>query len=215
MGASEGRGGRPKAAPQAHLARHVFLIGFMGAGKTTVSRRLSRMCGLASIDLDSYIERMADMPVSEIFATCGEAGFRSIETQALRAIAAMDEPMLVSCGGGVVVTPENVDIMKASGIVVHLRVDADEAASRISDTSSRPLFQDLAAARERLAERMPLYEAAGDASIDTAHRSVGAIAHELRRCLERRGVLEMHKERSDGRRDKERGASPCRQRASR
>lgn len=171
------------------LVRHVYLIGFMGAGKTTVSRRLSRMCGLASIDLDSYIERMADMPIPEIFAVSGEEGFRSIETQALRAIAAMEEPMLISCGGGVVTQPQNVGIMKESGLVVHLRVDADEAASRISDTSSRPLFQDLEAARARSAERMPLYEGASDVSIDTAHRSVGAIAHDLRRCLQRNGAL--------------------------
>ena len=141
--------------------------------------------------MDSYIERLAGMPIPQIFEESGEEGFRRMETQALRDIAAM-EPMVVSCGGGVVTRPENIALMSAHGTVVHLRVTADqaEAASRISDTSSRPLFQDLAAARARLEERLPAYEAAADLTIETGGRSVGAIAHEVRRALERRGVLE-------------------------
>ncbi len=182
---------RKKQSPRApqRLNRTVYLIGFMGAGKSTVARRLSRLCGLASIDIDSYIERLAGMPIAQIFAEDGEEAFRRIETQALRDIAAM-EPMVVSCGGGVVTRPENLAIMAEGGTVVHLRVTADQAAARISDTSSRPLFQDLAAARARLEERLPDYEAAADMTIETGERSVGAIAHDVRRALQRSGVME-------------------------
>ncbi|WP_251212780.1 shikimate kinase [Adlercreutzia murintestinalis] len=183
------RSGQSSPKRPHRLHRSVYLIGFMGAGKSTVARRLSRMCGLASIDMDSYIERLAGMPIPQIFEESGEEGFRRMETQALRDIAAM-EPMVVSCGGGVVTRPENIALMSAHGTVVHLRVTADQAAARISDTSSRPLFQDLAAARARLEERLPAYEAAADLTIETGGRSVGAIAHEVRRALERRGVLE-------------------------
>lgn len=171
------------------LARSVYLIGFMGAGKSTVSRRLSRMCGLASIDMDSYIERAAGKPISKIFEDEGEEGFRRAETEALRCIAQMGEPMLVSCGGGVVTRDENRAIMADTGMVVHLKVSADQAAARISDTSTRPLFQDLEAARARLEERLPAYEAAADLTIETGGRSVGAIAHDMRRALQRAGVL--------------------------
>lgn len=129
------------------------------------------------------------MPIAQIFAEDGEEAFRRIETQALRDIAAM-EPMVVSCGGGVVTRPENLAIMAEGGTVVHLRVTADQAAARISDTSSRPLFQDLAAARARLEERLPDYEAAADMTIETGERSVGAIAHDVRRALQRSGVME-------------------------
>lgn len=161
----------------------------MGAGKSTVARRLSRMCGLASIDMDSYIERIADKPIPQIFEEDGEEGFRRIESQALESIAVMETPMLVSCGGGVVVRPQNVGIMRDSGTVVHLKVSAEQAAARIGDPSTRPLFQDLAAARARLEERLPAYDAAADMTIDTAGRSVGAIAHDVRRALQRAGVM--------------------------
>ncbi|WP_165062783.1 shikimate kinase [Adlercreutzia sp. ZJ154] len=172
-----------------NLSKYVFLIGFMGAGKTTISRRLSRLCGLTSIDLDSYIERMAGMSISEIFADSGERVFRETETQALRDIVSQDEPMIVSCGGGVVTTPINIEIMKQAGVVVHLLVDVDEAASRITDKSSRPLFQDLDAARTRFAQRLPIYEAASDFTVDTFDKNTNAITHDLRRCLQRAGVL--------------------------
>lgn len=183
------RGASEARARKFALKQHVFLVGFMGAGKTTVSRRLSRMCGLSSIDLDSYIERMSDMPIKDIFAQSGEQGFRQIETQALLDIASKDDPMIVSCGGGILTVPRNIEIMKAAGLIVHLRVDVDEASLRISDASTRPLFQDLEAARERLEERMPVYEAESDIAIDTFGKNVGAVAYELRRQLLQSGVL--------------------------
>lgn len=171
------------------LARPVFLIGFMGAGKTSVARRLARMCGISSVDMDTYIERQQEKSISEIFAESGEVGFRKIETEALREIATMSTSMLVSCGGGVVTQPRNLDILKSSGVVVHLMINADQAAERISNTSTRPLFQDLEAARQLCAERMPVYEDAADYTILTAGRGVGSIAYELKRYLVDEGVL--------------------------
>lgn len=170
------------------LTQTVYLIGFMGAGKSTVARRLSRLCGLTSIDVDAYIERVAGKTISQLFQEEGEAGFRQRETQALKEIAAM-EPMIVSCGGGVVTTPENLNIMKESGTVIHLSVTAEQAAARISDTSTRPLFQDMAAARARLEERLPVYEDAADITIETGGRNVGAITHDVRGALERAGIM--------------------------
>ena len=170
------------------LARPVFFVGFMGAGKTSVARRIARTCGLASVDLDTYLERREGRSAKEIIVADGEAAFRRIETDVLREVAAKD-PLLVSCGGGVVVTPENRDILRDAGFVVYLEVGADEARSRISDLSTRPLFGDIEAARRRAAERDPLYRAVADAVVSTAGKRVPAIAREVCDQLQRKGVL--------------------------
>ncbi|MEB1813800.1 shikimate kinase [Adlercreutzia mucosicola] len=180
----------PEPEPESlTLARPVFFVGFMGAGKTSVARRLARSCRVASVDMDTYIERREGKRVKDIFAESGEAGFRAIETEVLRELGAKPDPLLVSCGGGVVVTPENHEVFRESGFVVYLHVTADEAASRISDVSTRPLFQNLEAARARAAERLPLYEAVADVTVDTAGKSVFAIAREVQRILEKEGIL--------------------------
>ncbi len=143
------------------LTRPVFFIGFMGAGKTSVARKLARMCGVASVDMDTYLERREGKKIKDIFAEVGEEGFRAIETDVLAELMGKD-PLLVSCGGGVITRPENREMLAEGGFVVFLYVDADEAASRISDKSTRPLFQDLEAARRRNEERLPLYRAASE-----------------------------------------------------
>ncbi|WP_255467151.1 shikimate kinase [Raoultibacter phocaeensis] len=174
--------------PPHTLAKPVFFVGFMGAGKTSVSRRLARMCNISSIDLDTYLERREDRKVKDIFAEVGEDGFRDIETAVLREFMAA-EPQLVSCGGGIVKRPENRELLKRSGFVVYLKVSADEAQSRISDLSTRPLFNDIEAARAMNAERLPLYEEVADVVIDTAGKSVGRIAGEVKDLLKKKGIL--------------------------
>ena len=171
------------------LARPVFLVGFMGAGKTSTARKLARLAGLSAIDMDTYIERLDGRNPSQIFAESGEGAFRAIETQVLRRLVA-GEPTLVSCGGGVVVTQENRALLRTGDcFTVYLKVTADEAAARISNFSTRPLFTDLERAREIIAERLPLYEEVADVAIDTVGRGTGAIARELFALLKREGVL--------------------------
>ena len=172
-----------------YLTKPVFLIGFMGAGKTSVSRKLARLCGVSSVDMDTYLQRREDCKIAEIFESYGEAAFRRIETDVLRELAAKPEPLLISCGGGVVTSPENIDILKASGFVVYLNVTADEARARIHNMSARPLFTDIENARARNVERRPLYEAAADATVNTGSKSVGRLAHEVKDILEKEGIL--------------------------
>lgn len=170
------------------LTRPVFFIGFMGAGKTSVARKLARMCGVSSVDMDTYLERREGKRVKDIFAELGENDFRAIETDVLHDLATR-EPLLISCGGGVVLRPQNRTLLRETGFVVYLQVTADEAASRISDVSTRPLFRDLDTAREMIEKRLPLYSEVAHASVDTAGKSVAAIAREVREILTREGVL--------------------------
>lgn len=170
------------------LVQPVFFVGFMGAGKTSVARKLARSAGVAAIDMDTLIERRCDMKVKQIFAESGEAKFRAIETDVLRELAC-GEPQLVSCGGGVVLAPANRDILREHGFVVYLKVTAAEAASRISDLSTRPLFGDLEQAQRIIDDRLPLYEEVADLVIDTAGRGTGAVAREVFSLLKKRGVL--------------------------
>ena len=176
------------ADPVYELAKPVFFVGFMGAGKTSTARKLARLAGVAAVDMDSFIERRCDMRVSEIFAESGEAGFRAVETDVLRELAT-GEPRLVSCGGGVVLAAENRAILCEHGFVVYLQVTAAEAASRISDLSTRPLFGDLEQAEKVIEGRLPLYEEVADLVIDTAGRGSGSIAREAFSLLKEEGVL--------------------------
>lgn len=181
--------GKPVSKDIYELDRPVFLVGFMGAGKTSVARKLARMAGVASVDMDTYIERCEHKRVKDIFAEVGEDGFRAIETQTLYELGMKKDPMVVSCGGGVVLRPENRKALSELGLVVYLSVTAAEAASRISDVSSRPLFGDLQNAQRVIDERLPLYEEVADVTIDTVGRGSSSIAHEVFDILKEKGVL--------------------------
>lgn len=180
---------KPVSKDNYELDRPVFLVGFMGAGKTSVARKLARMAGVASVDMDTYIERCEHKRVKDIFAEVGEEGFRAIETQTLYELGMKKDPMVVSCGGGVVLRPENRKALSELGLVVYLSVTAVEAASRISDVSSRPLFGDLQNAQRVINERLPLYEEVADVTIDTVGRGSSSIAHEVFDILKEKGVL--------------------------
>lgn len=171
------------------LTQNVYFVGFMGAGKSTIARRLARVLGVASLDMDTYIERQNGKSISAIFDEGGEELFRQIEAQTLETLSTGEEPILVSCGGGVIVTPQNRKLLKNGGYVIHLLIDVDEASKRISDKSSRPLFNDLEAARSRFQDRLPLYEEVADATIITSGKNIFEIADEIVGNLREAGVL--------------------------
>ena len=171
-----------------NLAVPVFLIGFMGAGKTSVAQQLAVTRGLMSVDADEYLELREDRVIADIFAEEGEEAFRRMETEVLRDLAGR-VPRLIGCGGGAPLREENCRIMHDAGFVVYLEVTADEAAARIPNTVSRPLFKDLETARRTIVERMPKYEAVADAKVSTMGRTVPEIADEVADILERAGVL--------------------------
>jgi shikimate kinase len=163
-------------APPSH--RHLVLIGLMGAGKTTVGREVARRLGRTFVDTDDLVTATARMSVDEIFADTGEAGFRRLERDVVADVCASPEPLVVACGGGAVLDPENRRALRAAGVVVWLRAPARTLAGRVGDGSKRPLLRDDPAGVLARLERMrePAYEAAAHVSVDTDGVGIHAVA---------------------------------------
>jgi shikimate kinase len=166
--------------------RPVFIIGFMGAGKSTVGGIVAARLGRPFVDLDGEIERREGRSVAELFAAGGESGFRDAERAALAAVA-RQPGAVVACGGGVVTDDGSYAILRESGTVVYLQVSPEEAVARVgSEVYGRPLLRggSLEAAASLLGSRERLYEAAADLTVDTANREPAAIANEVVSLLE-------------------------------
>ena len=118
----------------------VFLLGFMGAGKTTLGKALAKDLNISFIDLDQYIERRYLKSVSQIFATRGEQGFREIESRMLREVGEFDD-VIVSCGGSTPFIGDNMDFMLQHGKTVYLKCDNETLLRRLKVArSQRPLI---------------------------------------------------------------------------
>ena len=170
------------------LADHIIFIGFMGAGKSSVARKLAFFEGMNCIDMDVYIEREAGMPVSRIFEVEGEEGFRLREHEFLRSLLIRDRCIL-SCGGGIIVQDDSRELVKQLGTIVYLKVSAEEAVSRISRPETRPLLSGAASPAEILASRLPYYEDAADITIDTNGRTIKQVVSSVQRALRKAGKL--------------------------
>lgn len=172
---------RPPAARGAHLA----LVGFMGAGKTSVGQRLARRLGLRFFDTDQQVERASGVPVPELIRGRGEAAFRSLETAAVRDLP--KEASVVSCGGGIVTVPESVEALRRrTRLIVWLWANPETSVRRIGDPSSRPLLgtAPLANAKRLLAARRGQYAAACDVVVNTEGQSIAGIAERVRELWE-------------------------------
>lgn len=157
--------------------RHVFLIGFMGAGKSTVAALAAQRLARPYVDLDAVVEAADGRTVARIFAEDGETAFREMERAALVALRGAPSS-IVACGGGVVTRDENRVALKEMGAVVYLRVTAEETLARVGSDSGRPLLAGgggLLAATSLLDAREALYAAVADRVIDT----VGMTPHEV------------------------------------
>jgi shikimate kinase len=141
----------------------------MGAGKTTVGKRCAQRLSRAFVDTDDVVGALAAMPVPEFLATHGELEFRALERQAVADVCSSPESLVIACGGGAVLDPENRTRLRHVGVVVWLRAPAAVLATRVGDGSSRPLLAgDPAGALARLEiARQPCYEAAADRVVDT------------------------------------------------
>ena len=150
-------------------ARHLVLVGLMGTGKTTIGRRCAERLDRPFVDTDDVVETLTGMPFTEFWAAHGEAGFRSLEKQAVADVSESPEPLVIASGGGAVLDAENRARFRATGVVVWLQAPVEVLVRRVGTGASRPLLAgDPAGALRRLgATREATYEAAAHATVDT------------------------------------------------
>lgn len=139
---------------------NIVLIGFMGTGKTVTGRILSERTGMELVDMDTVIEEREQRPITDIFATDGEAGFRIIERRLAQELAEKS-PLIISTGGGIVLDPDNLADFETSGLVVCLTAAPETIFQRLENDTTRPLLSgDKKNQIEALLEkRQPLYDA--------------------------------------------------------
>jgi shikimate kinase len=155
----------------------IYLVGFMGTGKTQVGKRLAKQLERKFIDIDELIRISENKSIAEIFKKMGEPYFRNLEKKMLLEVSKQQE-CVVSCGGGIVTDPENIKLMKQTGVVICLSATPDVILKRTKDSSHRPLLNvedPKEKIRSLLAARQKYYDQA-DKTIDTSEISVEEVA---------------------------------------
>ena len=167
-------------------ARTIFLVGMMGAGKTTIGRALAQRLRRPFVDTDRVLVERTGVPVATIFEIEGEAGFRRRES-ALLAEMAREPGRVVATGGGIVLDPANRATMRDHGTVLYLRARLESLWERVRHDTARPLLA-TAQPRERLAqlieERDPLYRDAAHLIVDTGPQSAASLVGRIVAALE-------------------------------
>jgi shikimate kinase len=169
-------------------ASNLILVGPMGAGKTSIGRRLAERLGLDFVDADVALEALTGVTVNLIFELEGEAGFRERERQLLAELCTQHDK-LIATGGGAVLDAGTRDLLARSGFVVYLRTGVERQLERLAKDRSRPLLQ-APDRRQRLqamaAQRAPLYEAVADLVYDSEQAGVATACDALMAELEAR-----------------------------
>jgi shikimate kinase len=170
------------------MTGHLWLIGMMGAGKSTVGRRVAALRGTRFVDTDDVVTHHAGCSVPELWERQGEHAFREMEAAAVAELAAEAEPLVIATGGGVVMRAENVAAMRDNGRVVWLAADPPALASRVGGATDRPLLAGVRAETrlaEILAAREEAYAAAAHVVISTDERDPAEVATEVEALWQR------------------------------
>ena len=163
------------------IDRSIFLIGFMGAGKSTIARSLQRSLNFPLVEMYERIVREQGMSINEIFEKYGENHFRQIESDLILTIGDEDAS-IVSCGGGVVVRPQNVENMKKSGKIVFLKATPETIYERVKNSTDRPILNghmNVEYIAQLMEKRRALYEGAADITIETDGKTKEEICSEI------------------------------------
>lgn len=164
---------------------NLFLIGFMGAGKSSVAAALAQALGWEAIEMDQCIAAQEGMAIPEIFAQKGEPYFRTCETRLLESFSQGDS-RIVSCGGGVPMREENVAAMRRCGRIVLLTARPEVILDRVKDSNQRPLLEghkDVPYISQLMERRRPKYEATADIRVDTSNLTIEEVCQEILRQI--------------------------------
>ena len=167
------------------MKQNIYLVGFMGSGKSTVGKLLAQGLNRTFVDMDAVLEKRIGKPIAEVFATAGEEYFRTREHQLLLSLS-RGRRQVVATGGGVPEKKENRWLMRGSGTVVHLQSDLASCIKRLSasETNARPLWKDRSFIEGLYQRRGNLYDES-DLSLSVDGRSPGDVAQEIIRHLYR------------------------------
>ncbi|MCC7466109.1 MAG: shikimate kinase [Saprospiraceae bacterium] len=148
-------------------SRHVYLIGFMGCGKSFWGKELAQALDLPFFDLDELISELVGKSIPRIFQESGEAGFRLLETRALHLIKDMDQSAIIATGGGTPCFSNHLELMKQNGLVIYLQTEPKLLATRLKqEKENRPLLANVpdeqleTVIRQKLEQRMECYHQA-------------------------------------------------------
>lgn len=163
---------------------NIILIGFMGAGKSTIGRRLSQNSGYLFVDTDEMIEKEQQETISHIFATKGELYFRDLETRMLKDLSLRTERMIIAVGGGLPMRAENRELMKELGTVIYLKAETDTLVRRLSGDTKRPKIQGgniRKKIEDLMSQREEIYKEAAALEISTDKQRPGGTAREIQK----------------------------------
>ncbi len=162
--------------------RNIFLVGPMGAGKSTIGRQLAQLLNMDFVDTDAEIEERAGADISWIFDVEGEEGFRKREERLINELT-QRQGIVLSTGGGAVLSKDNRNHLSARGIVVYLETTVEKQYQRTQRDKKRPLLQDVDDPRQVLEDlakvRNPLYEEVADITLPTDEQSAKVMATQI------------------------------------
>lgn len=170
--------------------KNVVLIGFMGTGKSAVGRRVASRLGLEMIDTDKEIEKITGKSVAEIFEKDGPLRFRSEEALLVKKIAGRRN-MVIATGGGMVLNPENVRLLRREGVLIALTAKPEVICRRVKRNRNRPLLRRgnlLERINELLKEREGAYDVA-EYAVDTSDKNVDEVAEEIILYLQNKNYI--------------------------
>ena len=160
---------------------NIFLIGFMGCGKSTVASKLNQMYGMHVVEMDQEISNRQKMSIPDIFEQYGEEYFRDLESALVKEITTISE-QVVSCGGGVVLRENNVIEMKKNGHIVLLTAKPENVLKRVEKNDDRPILKGRKTVKdiaELMGARREKYEEAADIIVATDDKSIEEISKEI------------------------------------
>lgn len=160
--------------------KNIYLVGFMGTGKTAVGKALAQELAMQFLDLDDLIEEIQHQKIVDIFAKRGESYFRDLETDALKEVAAKED-LVIGCGGGIVLRQDNLNLMQESGFLICLDASPEVIHERTKSFEHRPLLNVKAPKlkiKELLEKRAPYY-AKIKHHIDTSSLSIEEVVRQI------------------------------------